>query len=241
MLQCLPITWYLACDTQLYIFAPLIVLPLYNNPKLGLKLWTGAMVASTGLIAYLANSYKLPLDSVYATLEDAKAMEEAGVDEFISFYQRPHMRIQPYLIGILIGWILFKLRGQELKIPKLLNVSLWVLSLSITTYLTFYTYWHRSHRTYTRTEAVLSWSISRIVWSFAISWITVSCVKGYGGIFNTILCWPPFISLAKINFFTYIFHPEVLTIIVSSIANTYQTAHQRAVSDLFCHYFQKMT
>ncbi len=33
------------------------------------------------------------------------------------FYKRPYIRFQPYMIGILFGYILFKTKDQKLKIP----------------------------------------------------------------------------------------------------------------------------
>jgi hypothetical protein len=33
------------------------------------------------------------------------------------FYQRPYIRFQPYMIGILFAYILFKTKGKSIKIP----------------------------------------------------------------------------------------------------------------------------
>ena len=43
-----------------------------------------------------------------------------GVDDDINYF-RSYTRVQPYLIGIMLGYILFKTRGKQVKIPKVLN------------------------------------------------------------------------------------------------------------------------
>ncbi len=34
----------------------------------------------------------------------------------LNYYHMPYNRAVPYLVGIMVGYILFKLRGKELKI-----------------------------------------------------------------------------------------------------------------------------
>ena len=33
------------------------------------------------------------------------------------FYMRPYIRFQPYMIGILFGYLLFKTNGKKIQIP----------------------------------------------------------------------------------------------------------------------------
>lgn len=46
-LQCLGHSWYLAADFQLYVMSPLILIPLYRKPKLGLILTGVALLLTT--------------------------------------------------------------------------------------------------------------------------------------------------------------------------------------------------
>ena len=43
-------------------------------------------------------------------------------------------------------------------------------------------------------------------WGLSLSWITFSCVKGYGGIINDFLSWGLWTPISKISFMTYLFH-----------------------------------
>ena len=57
--QCLGVTWYLACDMQMYWGAPLVILPLWWNRKVGVVLWGLQMAGWTALQAYLTDHYNL--------------------------------------------------------------------------------------------------------------------------------------------------------------------------------------
>ena len=40
---------------------------------------------------------------------------------YVLLYTRTYARAGPYLIGIALGYIMFKTRGQTIKIPKVLT------------------------------------------------------------------------------------------------------------------------
>ena len=45
---------------------------------------------------------------------------ESQRDYFIHNYIKPWCRIQPYLVGILLGYALHKTKNKEIKIPKVI-------------------------------------------------------------------------------------------------------------------------
>ena len=47
---------------------------------------------------------------------------------------------------------------------------------------------------------------AKVAWSLAISWVILACVKGKGGIVNSILCWPIWIPLARVQYCLYLLH-----------------------------------
>ena len=40
-----------------------------------------------------------------------------GKDTITDFYVKPYNRCQPYLIGILVGYVLFKMKDKKIRIP----------------------------------------------------------------------------------------------------------------------------
>ncbi len=60
--MCLGVTWYLAADTQMYVFSPLVVLPMYYLRKswMGLAWWGLNMVVFTIVPMALTIKHGLP-------------------------------------------------------------------------------------------------------------------------------------------------------------------------------------
>ena len=46
----------------------------------------------------------------------------------------------------------------------------------------------------------------KIAWALAISWVILACVKKRGGPVNTILSWPVWIPLARVQYCVYLLH-----------------------------------
>lgn len=57
------VTWYLANDMQFYWYSPIIILPIWYNLKLGLIWWVVQLFVFTGIPAYVAAHFYLPLAS----------------------------------------------------------------------------------------------------------------------------------------------------------------------------------
>ena len=58
--------------------------------------------------------------TVYYTMGPEQGFaKHVWVDRFDEFkyYEKPWFRFQPYLIGMLLGYILFKTKNKEIKIP----------------------------------------------------------------------------------------------------------------------------
>ena len=51
--------------------------------------------------------------SVFRTIADPA---KPGFSSFMDYYIQPYIRALPYIWGILVGYILFKLRGKKLDI-----------------------------------------------------------------------------------------------------------------------------
>jgi peptidoglycan/LPS O-acetylase OafA/YrhL len=57
-------------------------------------------------------------------------------------------------------------------------------------------------------------SLSRTLWSLMISWIIFLCSIHQGGIVNTILSYPIWIPLARLNYCAYLIHKMVILITI---------------------------
>ena len=53
-------------------------------------------------------------------------------------------------------------------------------------------------------------SLSKVSYSLAISWVIFACHYGYGGVINRFLSAHFFIPLARISYVAYLIHPTMI-------------------------------
>lgn len=101
-------SWYLADDTQFYIIGAIILIIAVRHFKLAATIM-GVIIASswvtTASIAFTHNH--MP------NTDDPLAL-------FDKIYDKPWTRIGPYLVGMSVGWILFKW-NCKIKMNKVIN------------------------------------------------------------------------------------------------------------------------
>ena len=127
---CVPVSWYLAVDMQLYIFVAPVVLITYHYglyttifDKFKKLMATGFLVAllgvSLGLTAWIVVKYNV-------------MWQFLGVGDFDRYYIKPWTRAPAYLFGMLLGLLIFELQKKD-KNVKLYNffahAKSWVLCL----------------------------------------------------------------------------------------------------------------
>ena len=84
-----------------------------------------------------------------------------------SVYEAPWNRFQPYLVGILLGYILHLTRGQKIHINPKLNVLCWQAAFLTAFGVVYGTYSHYERGRLTQLENVLYNGFQRIGWSLS--------------------------------------------------------------------------
>jgi len=100
-------TWYMANDMQFFVITPFMLVVLFVWYPAGLALCSSLLVAAT------ATPFAL---TWWSDPDD----EQFYHGETYSFYQKPWIRFQPYIIGIMFGFMLHKMRHI-----KVLKIQLW--------------------------------------------------------------------------------------------------------------------
>eukprot|EP00095_Tigriopus_kingsejongensis_P000457 maker-scaffold217_size252476-snap-gene-1.30 protein:Tk00457 transcript:maker-scaffold217_size252476-snap-gene-1.30-mRNA-1 annotation:"hypothetical protein DAPPUDRAFT_301951" len=221
--QCLGVTWYLACDMQMFILSPLIFWPMYklkDSLQKALSYWMVFMLVFTIVPVSLMVAFELPPTHVILVLYDYDAL---SMDQ--DFYQRFYTRFQPYLIGILLGFVFFKTRGKEVAIAWYVSLGAWIASLACLFAVVFGTWSMRRdstffHPSYSPFVSVLYQGFGKVAWSLALGWITFACVKGYGGVVNSFLSWGFFVPLARLCYMVYLVHWDVLSLFTQTLTYT---------------------
>ena len=134
--QCVGQGWYLGTEMWLFFFSPVVIYPLWLS-KFGRKykvlaiLWW-LLLASLALIFILRCAFNL--DFLYAedVAKDVKLeasrkcwMHLIGPDN-APWGRRSHC----YIVGLLLGYVLHATKGKKIKVPFILNSTLWLLTMS---------------------------------------------------------------------------------------------------------------
>lgn len=115
LLQCLLQSWYIACDFQLFLAGTLLVLLLNRRPRLGFSL-SGLLLMASVLAPFLGTYWyrHAPLLTFYKHMwEDVR-----HDDLYVSVYSQAHYRGAGYLVGLLAGYGVYKMRAIQLNKVK---------------------------------------------------------------------------------------------------------------------------
>jgi peptidoglycan/LPS O-acetylase OafA/YrhL len=192
-------TWYLANDMQFFIVSPLLIYPLWRWRKIGLGFLTLASAASIA-VPFIIH-YNLELNPTLLPF-DLDAM-----DYMYKSYQKPWMRIGPYLVGLWAGYLLFSFSNKRtrLQLPRWAVMAGWCISTGTAFAIIFgIKPWFDMGAEIPNLDAAFYAGFHRFAWGVVISWVIIACTQGYGGFVNTFLSWKVFMPLGRLTFCVYL-------------------------------------
>ena len=216
-LTCMGITWHVAADMQLFIVSPIFIVLLYRIWYVGLAAVAVTMVAATATIGYVSatNGYWA------AMIYNPQVAEQAT-----EFYNKAYFRANSYLTGILLGYILYK-KFHIAKLPigscsKWLTYALlWSIAVMLCIITMFWTYGAYSNTyQFSHLENVMYLTFSGLTWSIGIAIIIYICNTGYGGSVNSVLSWPGWEPLVKLNYGVTLSHMMMLLYAVGTLQSS---------------------
>jgi len=217
--DCINVAWYMAIDMQFFILTPIVLTILYKAPKIGYGLIGVLIAAGTGC-------------QLYFTIRD---------DEFFHggfrYYMKPWNRSHPYLIGILLGYMLHKMRDQpKLKINTYTSMFIWGLAGFVASVVVYSISDYNIVADVTVAlpcgprEAPL-WAraafngFAKIAWALCISWVILACVKQKGGVIDSFLSWNVWVPLARLQYCVYLLHRTIIYIVNSWTETVVRYSH----------------
>ncbi|KAF5270287.1 hypothetical protein FQA39_LY08398 [Lamprigera yunnana] len=198
--MCMLWSWYLSDDTQFYIVGAILLILAVRHFKSAASLLLIFVVSSwstTGYIAY-SNSHMPGADDPLAL--------------FDKIYDKPWTRLGPYLIGMCVGWFLFKTKCQ-IVMSKLVVTVGWLVSSMCLLSLVYGLYDINLTPLLGATYSALSHS----AWALGLSWIVVACTTGYGGYVNKLLSASVLYPFSRVTYCVYLLHTVVLRVMVMSM------------------------
>ncbi|KAG4072042.1 hypothetical protein HA402_015541 [Bradysia odoriphaga] len=194
--MCMLWSWYLSDDTQFYIIGAVILIVAVRHFKVALSMLVVFMLSSWATTGYIAFSNNHNPNS-----DDPLAL-------FDKIYDKPWTRLGPYLIGMCVGWLLFKTNCKiRMRMPTV--ITGWILSAATLLYLIYGLYNTELSQLY---AAAFS-SLSHSAWAAALAWIVVACSTGYGGYINTLLSAPCIYPFSRVTYCAYLVHPIVIRLL----------------------------
>ncbi|XP_039315271.1 nose resistant to fluoxetine protein 6 isoform X2 [Solenopsis invicta] len=208
--MCMSWSWYLASDMQFFIIgqALLILSSIYFYTAVAVlsMLLIGSILLS-GYISY-SNEYVPTIDE-YDRLSN-------------SLYFPPWVRIGPYIIGMITGYIIVRL-NKKLNLKQNTVILFWIFGAACNISILF--------GLYNRNISILSTAIyvalSRTVWAIGIAWLVIVCFTKHGSIVKKLLSFKIWIPVSRLTYCAYLLNPFIIN---SINLNSETSAHVEILS-----------
>ena len=210
--QCMFWTWSLANDMQFYVIAPLILVPLYYSLKRGLTI-TGLLLSLsfiiTGAIAGVND---------YSPVSALKPFEPDGKEQTDDIYVKPYCRIAPYLVGLILGYILH----NRVQLPfdgakkHLCYAIMWILATLIFASILFGLYGTWYGHQMSKLENIAFYTFTHFAWGVGVALVVFACNNGYGWIINDFLSMKIWVPLSRLTYIVSLVHPIIIDVILDS-------------------------
>ncbi|XP_071854821.1 nose resistant to fluoxetine protein 6-like [Apostichopus japonicus] len=206
---CMGWSWYLANDMQFFIITPAILILLFrpNLKKIGIGSVVGIAMMSCLITTILSGYWGYPLGNYPIPYNNRTASYPPDADRT---YAKPWCRIQAYMVGVFVGYALYNIKDQKMKIPLVWNIFGWCLSFAVIFVLIFAMYWSSETDPLPNWFAAIWFGFNRFLFSACIGWVTFSCVTGNGGPINSFLSWGFWQPFSRLTFGAYLIHPMVI-------------------------------
>ncbi|XP_071445546.1 nose resistant to fluoxetine protein 6-like [Hetaerina americana] len=215
MQLCMFQSWYVTCDMHFFLMAPLLVYPLWRWPRYGrivLFLVTLVSIAIPFAVTYIGQ-----LDAVLllymTTLSDPVVN-----DTFRSIYITSHTRASPYFIGMIWGYMYYKIKADKIKIPQITILGLWAIMLT-TALASMFGAWifYLPGRPYSRLESAFYGGLHRAGWGISLGWLVVASDLGLGGPLTPLFKWNAVVPLSRLTYCAFLIHGGVQMLSIATL------------------------
>ena len=224
---CLGQSWYLANDMQFFIIAPIFIYSLWKSPIIGLSLSFLGLLAGTiaPMVIVGVNDYEISPSFLDLSKD---------YDYFFEVYFTPWCRFQPYICGIIFGYLLHRMRNTpKLKINPYHLVWIWAVMGVVGAEVVYGLYPYvdeyfagQSLVTVGSLSARIAYNgLHKLAWSICLGWVILACTKGAAGPINSILSWKAWIPLARLSYCIYLVHMIVIAYFTSIITFSVTFTH----------------
>ncbi|XP_074653885.1 nose resistant to fluoxetine protein 6-like isoform X2 [Tubulanus polymorphus] len=216
MKQCMDWSWYLANDMQFYVITPPLLILLYRYRKAGIIVITLLITATLVASGCLSRYFNLPPVMVAGVTVQRPLHSNQTASDLVwdVMYSKPYTRIAPYLLGLLVGSLLFLTECKKVfNWNKILVFILWLL-VAIMNLSVIYGFYGdiRNGTPITSTVSAFYNAFSRLAWSAGVAWVVFATCHGFGGPVTNILSSKLWIPFSRLTYCAYLIHPMWLIV-----------------------------
>lgn len=215
-------------DMQLYFLSPMILYPLWRLRK--------RVVVVISVIFAVASSSVIFVFVMYMLKEfRVSFMSELNNVKEYTIYTVTHGRIDSWMMGILVGFIMHKIQGKTIKMPRTVVTLGWILSVltMLTVIFSQYPLQQENFKENPLIADAIYDSMKRISWCLSLAWIILACHLSYGGIVKKFLSLPIWLPISKLSFCIYLVHLPVQLVYLASIRTPQFFSNFRAIYKFF--------
>ncbi|XP_042896783.1 nose resistant to fluoxetine protein 6 [Parasteatoda tepidariorum] len=223
---CLGWSWYLANDMQFFVISPLFLITLWRWPTIGYSLLTTALFGSWAASFIITYDYNLfsGFGDIATSIIQPDFMDRWTV-YFEKLYIKPYSRIGPYLVGIALGYILFKRKITPTRDSKIILFVGWVVATSVGLTCVYSLY----HNTTALVATSFYNALSRTAFGLCLSWVIYVCLTQQAVVVDKILSFKLFVPLSRLTYSAYLIHPMLIIGYFGSMRTTLDFSHQTMV------------
>ncbi|XP_056635161.1 nose resistant to fluoxetine protein 6-like isoform X1 [Diorhabda sublineata] len=204
--MCMVHSWYLPCDFHYFMIAVVLCIIIYKNKKVGLSFL--ALVTLVAIIVPFIIVWQYQTSAVIYFYPNFLRQPKKQ-DDFIITYSKSHTRASPYFIGMVAGYLYYRMRGSEKCLKRVYSHIILLTSISImmTSLLTGIVFYDAEYE-YDAVESALYASLHRVAWSLGSIGVLYVASYGHAKLIYNFLSWKPWIPLSKLVYGAYLTHMQ---------------------------------
>uniref|UniRef100_A0A0N5AAU6 NRF domain-containing protein n=1 Tax=Syphacia muris TaxID=451379 RepID=A0A0N5AAU6_9BILA len=230
--MCMGHSWYLSTDMQIYCFSPLLLIPLALSPIAG-GVVTIALVVMSLLSTYLTyNKYEFPATIV--KLMVSTQVDLTLLDPFMRWiYMAPWVRCLTNIMGILTGYLLFRVKDKKIRFHWIAVVLLWAASIAIGIGCIYSLFDYLNDRSDMNSQTASTYYVfHRVGWCLALAWVIFACQHNMAGLIKNFMEHSFWIPIARISYCSYLVHMFFMIVV---FAQEKGIVHYNSMTALYIH------
>ncbi|XP_063822750.1 nose resistant to fluoxetine protein 6-like [Ostrinia nubilalis] len=208
---CLGQTWYLAVDVQLHILSPLVLFWVLSGSKN--IAWT-ALTAAFVLQLSAATTYNFIMEFPSSLLSANRSDEMRNYAN--KYYFNTLARASPFMVGMIIGYVLASYRGTKVRLSKAIVMLNWAWATALFSFVIYSSYPVMQPSWSNQFLDSMYNSFIRPAWALALGWLVFACAHGYAGPINWLLSLHVWKLPARLSYAMYILHYGLMFLVNGS-------------------------